>query len=394
MAPAKGLTAAKVRQIREPGKYYDGNGLFLRVEKTGSRRWVQRVTINGKRREIGLGSADLVPLAEARNTAIEYRRIARSGGDPMAVRQSAAAAPSFNDAVDRVIELYAPSWSNAKHATQFRNTLITYAAPTIGRKPVSDVTSADVLRILTPIWASKAETARRVKQRIGTVMKWAVAQGYRTDDPSAAISQALPKSPHKVKHRKSLPYNEVATCIDVIRASQAMIATKLALEFLILTAARSGEVRGATWEEMDIANKTWTIPANRMKAKTEHVVPLSDRAAAILTEAKKLSKDGLVFPGQRHGRPLSDMTLSKLLKELGLQADVHGFRTSFRVWVQEQTNTSFEVAEKALAHTTQNKVVAAYARSDLFDKRRNLMEAWARYLNPEQANVISIKAGK
>ena len=225
-------------------------------------------------------------------------------------------------------------------------------------------------------------------------MKWAVAQGYRADDPSVAISQALPKSSHKVEHRKSLPYDEVSSCIDIIRASQAMIATKLALEFLILTAARSGEVRGAKWDEMDITKKIWTIPANRMKAKIEHVIPLSDRAVEILEEAKTLGKDGLVFPGQKHGRPLSDMTLSKLLKEFGLHTDVHGFRTSFRVWVQEQTNTPFEVAEKALAHTTKNKVVAAYARSDLFDKRRNLMEAWARYLNPEQVNVIAIKANK
>ena len=394
MAPVTGLTAAKVRQIREPGKYYDGNGLFLRVEKTGSKRWVQRLTINGKRREIGLGSAELVPLAQARDTALEYRKVARLGGDPLAVRHAEAAVPLFSEAVDKVIELYAPSWSNAKHAAQFRNTLTTYAAPTIGRKPVSDVTSADVLRVLTPIWTSKAETARRVKQRIGTVMKWAVAQGYRTDDPSAAISQALPKSSHKVEHRKSLPYDEVSSCIHIIRASQAMIATKLALEFLILTAARSGEVRGAKWDEMDITRKIWTIPANRMKAKIEHVVPLSDRALEILEEAKALGEDGLVFPGQKRGRPLSDMTLSKLLKELGLQTDVHGFRTSFRVWVQEQTNTPFEVAEKALAHTTKNKVVDAYARSDLFDKRRTLMEGWARYLNPEQVNVFTVKATK
>jgi integrase len=386
------LTAAKVRQIQQAGKYYDGNGLFLRVEASGSKRWVQRITINGKRCEIGLGSGNLVTLAEAREAALEHRKVARSGGDPLAAKQSAVIVPSFNDAVEKVIELYAPTWSNAKHAAQFRNTLVTYAGPIIGSKPVSDITSADVLRVLTPIWTSKPETARRVKQRIGAIMKWAVAQNYRADDPSAALSQALPKPSQKVAHRKSLPYAEVAACIAVLRASQAMVATKLAFEFLVLTAARSGEVRGATWQEIDVAKKTWTIPAHRMKAKFEHIVPLSDRAMAILTEAERLGDGDLVFPGQKHGRPLADMTLSKLIKELGFPTDVHGFRTSFRVWVQEQTNTSFEVAEKALAHKTTNKQVAAYARSDLFEKRRNLMQAWARYLNPERSNVIAIEA--
>lgn len=388
------LTAAKVRQVKEPGKYYDGNGLFLRVETSGSKRWVQRVTIKGKRREIGLGSGDLVTLAEAREAALEHRKVARSGGDPLAAKLSTVMVPSFNDAVEKVIELHAPTWSNAKHAAQFQNTLVTYAAPIIGSKPVSDITSGDILRVLTPIWTCKTETARRVKQRIGTVMKWAVAQGYRADDPCAALTQVLPKPSQKVEHRKSLPYGEVAACITVLRGSRAMAATKLALEFLILTAARSGEVRGATWQEMDVAKKTWTIPARRMKAKVEHVVPLSDRAIAILAEAKQLGDHDLVFPGQKQGRPMSDMTMSKPLKKLGLQTDVHGFRTSFRVWVQEQTNTPFEVAERALAHKTANKAVAAYARSDLFEKRRNLMDAWTRYLNSDHSNVIAIEAAR
>lgn len=387
------LSAAKVRQIREPGKYYDGNGLFLRVEPTGSRRWVQRLTIHGKQREIGLGSADLVTLAEARDAAMENRKLARAGGDPLAVRRNKVVPPTFNEAVLKVIELYGPTWTNAKHAAQFRNTLNTYAGPIIGTTPISDVTSADVLRVLTPIWTSKAETARRVKQRIGTVMKWAVAQGYRSDDPSAALTRALPKQGQKVQHRKSLPYDEVAKCVIRIRASQAMLSTKLALEFLILTAARSGEVRGATWDEVDFDRGVWSIPAARMKAKVEHVVPLSERARAILGEAQQLGASGLVFPGMKEGKPMSDMTMSKLVKELGFDSDVHGFRTSFRVWVQEQTNTSFEVAEKALAHKTSNKVVAAYARSDLFEKRRALMEAWARFLNDDSAKIVRIGGG-
>jgi integrase len=388
----KGLSAAKVNAAKLPGKYYDAHGLFLRVEASGSKRWVQRITIHSRQREIGLGSADLVSLAEARDMAIENRKLARAGGDPLAAKRIKVALPTFNEAVQKVIELHAPTWTNEKHAAQFRSTLATYAGPIIGAKPVSDVTTADVLRILTPIWTSKAETARRVKQRIGTVMQWAIAQGYRSDNPSAALTQALPKQGQKVQHRKSLPYDEVAVCISTIQASDAMLSTKLALEFLILTAARSGEVRGATWDEIDFDRKVWSIPAERMKAKVEHVVPLSDRACELLDEAKQLGTSDLVFPGMKEGKPMSDMTMSKLVKELGFATDVHGFRTSFRVWVQEKTNTPFEVAEKALAHKTSNKVVAAYARSDLFEKRRALMEAWARFLNNGSAKVLRLGA--
>ena len=394
MAPAPRLTATKVRQVREPGKYYDGNGLFLRVEASGSKRWVQRLTIHGKQREIGLGSGDLVTLAEAREAALENRKLARAGGDPLATKRAVVELPTFNEAVEKVVELHAPTWTNPKHAAQFRNTLSSYAEPIIGTKSISDITTGDVLRVLAPIWTSKSETARRVKQRIGTVMKWAIAQGYRSDDPSAALSQALPKQNQKVQHRKSLPYTDVSDCISTIKASEAMLSTKLALEFLILTAARSGEVRGATWDEIDLARKTWTIPARRMKGKVEHVVPLSDRAMSLLNDAKQLNAEGLIFPGQKAGRPMSDMTMSKLVKELGFDTHVHGFRTSFRVWVQEQTNTPFEVAERALAHQTANKVVAAYARSDLFDKRRVLMETWGRFLSSNGSNVVLLKASE
>jgi integrase len=352
------------------------------------------LTIHGKQREIGLGAADLVTLAEARDAAVENRKLARAGGDPLATRRMKVALPTFNEAVQKVIELYSPTWRNAKHAAQFRNTLATYAGPIIGVKPISEVTSADVLRVLTPIWTSKAETAKRVKQRIGTVMKWAVASGYRSDDPSAALAQALPKSGKKVEHRKSLPYHEVAGCIANIKSSAAGLSTKLALEFLILTAARSGEVRGATWDEIGLDEKVWHIPGGRMKGKVDHMVPLSSRAVDVLMAAREVGSVGLVFPGIKSGKPLSDMTLSKLVKELGYVCDVHGFRTSFRTWVQEKTNTPFEVAERALAHKTRNAVVAAYARSDLMEKRRQLMSAWARYLatwEDTQSNVVELK---
>ena len=390
MAQSARLSAAKVRQVLEAGKYYDGNGLFLRVEPTGSKRWVQRLTIHGKQREIGLGAADLVTLAEARDAAIENRKLARAGGDPLAAKRNRVAVPTFDEAVQKVIELYSPTWRNAKHAAQFRNTLVTYAGPIIGAKPVSEVTSADVLRVLTPIWTSKAETARRVKQRIGTVMKWAVAAGHRNDDPCAALTQALPKSGQKVEHRKSLPYQEVAGCIATINESAAALSTKLALEFLILTAARSGEVRGATWDEIDLVGKVWHIPGGRMKGKIDHIVPLSSRAIEVLITARQLGSVGLLFPGIKGGKPLSDMTVSKCVKELGYRCDVHGFRTSFRTWVQEKTNAPFEVAERALAHKTRNAVVAAYARSDLMEKRRQLMQRWADYLGSAEGKVIKI----
>nr|WP_245882764.1 site-specific integrase [Yoonia sediminilitoris] len=257
---------------------------------------------------------------------------------------------------------------------------------------MSDITAADVLAALLPIWTTKQETARRVKQRIGTVMKWAVAQGFRQDDPSAAIQSALPKVRARPKHRKALPYADVAECVETVVASGAGKTTKLALEFLILTAARSGEVRLATWSEIDFDKGEWCVPADRMKAGVDHRVPLSLRAVAILNEARAYA-DGsdLVFPGSREGKPMSDMTLSKLVKSLGYDVDVHGFRTSFRTWAQEQTSFPHDVVEKALAHTIKNKSVAAYARSDLFEKRHELMNAWARYIDHHLRPVTKLE---
>ncbi len=379
--PEKALTAQRVKHATEPGKYFDGNGLYLLVKPNGSRSWVQRIVIRGKRREMGLGSASLVTLAEAREAALQNRRIARAGGDPIQARQEALAVLTFEEAARKVYEMHLPTWRNAKHASQFINTLETYAFPKIGAVKVGEVNTNDVLRVLTPIWTAKPETARRVRQRIGMVMKWAVAKGWRQDNPAEAISQALPKHERRKAHRKALPYADVPAFISTVYASKAGLVTKLAMEFLILTAARSGEVRGAVWSEIDLQAAIWTIPASRMKAKREHRVPLSPRAVEILNAAREMS-DGsdLVFAGARKGRPLSDMTLSKLTKELGFDVDVHGFRTSFRMWAQEQTDAPREVAEAALAHTIRNQAEAAYARSDLFEKRRGLMAAWASVL--------------
>ena len=402
--PEKALTAKFVEAAREPGKYFDGHGLFLRVQPNGARQWVQRIIIRGKRSELGLGSPALVTLAEARAKALDNRKLAQSGGDPKQAKREAEAVLTFEEAARKVHALHLPTWRNAKHGAQFLATLETYTFPRIGRTKVGEVTTADVLAVLSPIWTEKPETAARVRQRIGTVMKWAVAQGWRQDNPAQSIAEALPKrDKSKQEHRKALGYAEVANCIAAVQASGAGRSSKLAFEFLVLTATRSGEARGALWSEIDLGSPAtpatpatpavWTIPASRMKAKRDHRVPLSARALEILRVAKGLGDGaGLVFPGTKTGKPLSDMTLSKLVKELGFDADVHGFRTSFRMWTQERTTFPREVAEAALAHTIKDKAEAAYARSDVFEKRRKMMEAWAGYLTGEAGKVVRIVA--
>jgi len=389
--PDKALSAVFVRTVKEAGKYFDGQGLFLKVDASGAKRWVQRINIRGKRTELGLGPTSLVSLAEAREKALGNRMTARQGGDPLRAKREAQAVMSFEDAAREVHKINLPSWRNAKHGQQFINTLQTYTFPRMGRVKVSEVTTADVLGVLQPIWLQKPETARRVRQRIGMVMKWAVANGWRQDNPAEAIAQALPKHDRTQKHRKSLSYGEVAGCIEAVQASGAGLITKLAFEFLVLTATRSGEARLATWQEVDLAKAEWTIPTERMKAKRAHRIPLAPRCIEILQQAKALN-DGseLVFPSTRFGKPLSDNTLSKLVKELGFEAHVHGFRTSFKTWAQERTNAPREVSELALAHGIQDKAEAAYARSDLFEKRRALMERWAGYLGGESGEVVKI----
>lgn len=376
--------------MQEPGKYFDGHGLYLRVEPNGSRFWVQRIVIRGKRCELGLGSPLLVPLAEARAKALDNRKLAREGGNPLQTKREAQAVLTFEEAARKVHSMHAPTWRNPKHAAQFLATLETYTFPRLGKLKVADVTTADVLAVLSPIWIEKAETARRVRQRIGTVMKWAIAQGWRQDNPAENIAHALPKAETKKENRKALPYTDVPACIDAVKASGAGAATKLALELLVLTASRSGEVRNAVWSEIDMRAKVWEIPAERMKMKRPHRIPLTPRALSIVEDAKAIS-DGseLVFPGTKTGKPLSDMTLSKLVKELGFPVDVHGFRTSFRTWAQERTNFPREVAEAALAHLSGDAVERAYARSDLFEKRRKMMEAWAAFLAEKRADNVT-----
>ncbi len=377
--------------------YCDGLGLYLKVSPTGGKSWIQRLLINKKRSDIGLGSVLLVSLAEARDLAIENKRKVRNGIDILADKRRDNDILTFENAAHKVFEIHRPNWKNKKHAQQWISSLEKFAFPHIGRKKIDQVTSNDILHILSPIWLEKHETASRIRQRIGAVMKWAVAKGWRLDNPCDSITQALPKKDkNTVNHQKSLPYWHVSKAIVTIRNSKAELSTILALEFLILTATRSGEVRGGHWDEIDEKAKTWTIPANRMKAKKPHVVPLSNTAMEVIEQAKKLpgNDSNLIFPGTGKGKALSDATLSKLLRELNIESVPHGFRSSFRVWAAEKTNIPREVCEFALAHVQKDKVEAAYMRSDLFEKRRLLMDQWSTYLEAESAKVIPLSKQK
>ena len=388
MERPKTLSAAFVKTVKEPGRYGDGRGgfglslLVKPMTSTGrlSKTFAQRLRIDGQIVNIGIGSFPVVSLAEARAAAFENRRTLAKGFDP---RNSAASMPTFAETADKVIALHAESWrDNGKSEKQWRASLRTYAFPTIGNKPVGSITSADVLDVLTPIWNTKRETARRVRQRIGQVMKYAIASGLRPDNPAGdALGAALPSNGIATKHQPALPHAEVAQALAKVRESGAGQSAKKALTFLILTAARSGEVRGARWDEIDIRSRTWTIPGSRTKTGREHRVPLSDAATALLVTATPLSDgSGLIFPSvSRRGKQLSDRTLSKLIRELGLQCVVHGFRSSFRDWCAD-TGQRRELAEVALGHTVGNSTEQAYMRSDLFEGRRELMEAWSKYV--------------
>ena len=383
--PHKALSAAFVRSA-PPGRHADGNGLYLFVQPTGARSWVQRLVVRGRRRELGLGAVALVPLAEAREQALVNRRVARSGGDPLGERRRMQGMPSFAEAARRVVEQKRGGWRGPRHAHSWLRSLERYAFPRIGGRPVCEVTSADVLEILTPIWHVKGETASAVRQRIRAVLEWAIAMELRSDNPCDRVLPVLGPQNAKVRHMQALPHAEVASALATVRSSTvAEPAVRLVFEFLVLTASRSGEARLAQWGEIDAAAAAWTIPATRMKANREHRVPLCGRALQILDEARRLGGDGggLVF-ASKGGRPVSGTTLPKMLRQHGIAAVPHGFRSSFRDWAAERTEHSREVIEAALAHVVQNKVEAAYARSDLFDRRRGLMDEWMRYVDGPQ----------
>lgn len=382
--PEKALTTVQVRALKTPGRYADGHGLYLVVDPSGAKRWLLRIVVKGKRRDIGLGGASLVTLAEAREKALAYRKTARGGGDPLAERRRVqVTVPTFAEAAETVHGEHKATWKNAKHAAQWLNTLRTYANPYFGAKRVDQIETPDVLRALSPIWLTKGETASRVRQRIGTVLDWAKAAGHRSgDNPVEGVTRGLPKQGEREEHHAALPYAEVPAFVARLRAMSGQgEVSRLAFEFLILTAARTSEVLGAQWSEINEAEALWTVPASRMKAAREHRVPLSGRAAEILTQAKVLAGDSaLVFPGRDGLKPRSNMVFSMALRRMEVQVTAHGFRSSFRDWAAEATNLPREVAEMALAHTIENRVEAAYRRGDLLAKRRELMEEWSAYI--------------
>ena len=379
------LSATMVRNLKERGKHSDGETLTLLVSPSGAKSWVQRIRINGQRHDLGLGGYPVVSLAQARRKAQDNRALAKSGGDPLAEKREEAmvvAMPTFEALARQHIAEHRHAWRNAKHAGQWLSTLETYAFPTIGIVKVNEIMRRQVVDVLSPIWHTKAETARRVRQRIRAVMDRAVALEYIDYNPAGdAINGALTKMPRVRAHHRALPYMELPSAIQAVRGSTASPSVKLAFEMLALTACRSGEIRGMTWDEVDLETATWTVPATRMKAGKLHRVPLSLRALAILREAHSLNQgEGVVFPAPRSGGILSDMAFTQMLRRLGLSFVPHGMRSTFRDWAAEQTDAPHAVMERALAHTVGNATEEAYARSDLFDRRRGLMEKWGAFL--------------
>ena len=416
---AEGLTAVKVSKAK-PGRYGDGNGLYLLVRSAEARFWVFRYTRAGKMREMGLGRAGdddaAVKLVEARDKAADLHKLVRAGIDPLdqreadakqaaaAAQQAAVRAITFRTVAERYLDAHEKTWRNPKHRMQWRNTLDTYAYPHFGDLAVADVGTDHVLAALEPIWRTKPETATRVRGRIESVLDYATARAWRTGENPARwrghLANLLPARGKvaPVVHHAALSWAEIGAFLPGLKAQAGVSAQ--ALQFLILTAARSGEVLGARWGEFDLAAKVWTVPASRMKAGREHRVPLSESALAVLNDMAKLrtvdSAEAFIFPGAEPNRPLSIMAMPMVLRRMKRgDLTVHGFRSTFRDWVGEPTGTPREVAEAALAHALADKTEAAYARGDLFEKRRKLMAAWARYceMPADGGKVIRLSRG-
>jgi len=386
------LTAKKVEHLKEPGHYVDGDGLALIIGKRGGKSWILRTMVRGKRRDIGLGGSSWVSLAEAREKARAARKIAREGGDPIAARHAQKKCPTFEEAARKVhADQIVGHGKNGKHKNQWINTLITYAFPYIGAVSVRDIGQSDVLRVLAPIWTEKAETARRVRQRIRTVMDWARTAGhFEGINPVEGVEKGLAKQRDTVKHHPAMPWVDVPMFFQGVGDSVAANA----LQFLILTAARTGEVIGARWAEIDLSEGLWIIPANQMKAKREHRVPLTNETLLILDRMRGIDGE-FIFPGQKRGMCLSNGAMPALLKRLGRKdITVHGFRSSFRDWAEEKGNMPREIAELSLAHEVGSAVERAYRRSDLIDKRRVLMTRWAGFCLPNRDNVVQLEVGR
>ncbi len=388
----KRLSALAVARATKPGLYPDGLGLYLRVGPNGAKSWVFRYRVGDSRRDMGLGPLHTVSLADARAKALECRKARLDGGDPLQAREAerlarkleAARGMTFTECAAAYIEAHRAGWRNAKHGAQWTATLETYAYPVFGELPVQAVDTALVMKALEPIWATKTETASRLRGRIESVLDWATVREFRRGDNPARwrghLENLLPARTkvQKVEHHPALPYGQVGAFMAAVRGQDGVAAR--ALEFLILTATRTSETIGATWDEIELSEGVWTIPAGRIKAGKEHRVPLSPAAVTILEAMQTVRHGDYVFPGGTPGKPLSNMAMLKLLERMGRgDLTAHGFRSSFRDWAAERTNFPRDVAEMALAHTIGDKVEAAYRRGDLVEKRRQLMQAWASY---------------
>lgn len=380
------LTVMAVKALKTPGRHADGHGLYLVIKTGGARSWVLLHQLNGKRREFGLGSAKTISLAEARQRAAETRKLVQAGVDPVeakrASRRILAAMPTFREAALAVHSERERHWKNPKHRAQWLSTLRTYAFPNIGSLPVDKVAGPAIRDLLAPIWNDRPETARRVLQRIKTVLDWAHAKGHRAEEaPLRSVKTGLARQTKRPGNFAALPYQQIAGLMAKLTGNDT--AGRLALRFVILTAARSGEVRGATWDEIDLANAVWTVPANRMKAQKEHVVPLSAAALDVLQTAMAMRKGVAgepVFPGVK-SKAISDATMLKALRAaIGMRWTVHGLRSSFRDWAAEATAFPSEAAEAALAHVISSKTKKAYLRSDYLDIRRTMMTDWAAFI--------------
>ena len=387
------LTLPKCKALQKPGMHGDGGGLYLLVKPTGAKSWCQRITIRGKRRDLGLGGFPAVSLAKARALAALNRASVADGGDPLAEKRRGKA-PTFRDAAADVHRANLPRWRSSKHATDWWATLERHAFSHLGDLPVDTISRFDVLEVLTPIWTTRPETARRVRQRIRTVMQCALARGHSEHNPAGeVIDGALPTMPKIKAHLRALPYAEVPEALATIDASRSSLVTRSCFRFLVLTAARSGTARGAEWAEIDFDAREWHIPGSRMKSGTPHRIPLSRAALAVLGTVGTRDDSNLIFPSPvRPERPMSDMTLTKLLRDNGLadRTTVHGFRSAFRDWAAERTNAPHAVMELALSHKVGSAVEQAYARSDLLEKRRALMDQWARFLTATPTTVVQL----
>lgn len=388
------LSATGIKAAKEPGRYGDGDGLFLVVRASGSASWIVRAQKDGARRDIGLGSLSKVSLAKARERAALVRTQIEAGLDPVAERRKAEGVPTFAQAAATVFAANRKSWSNGKHEWQWLRSLEMFAFPAIGDMRLNEITAGQVRDALAAIWLEKPETARRVRQRICAILDWGHSKGYRESEaPMRSITKGLPRQPRNTGHHAAMPFADVPAFIARLHDKETW--GRLALEAAILCAARSGEIREATWAEIDLEGGLWTVPADRMKAGKEHVVPLSPAALRIFRRAHELRLAGAryVFHGIKLDKPMSDMTLMKVLRDMKAGCTAHGFRSSFRDWVSEATNYPGELAEAALAHAIPNKTEAAYRRGNLLEKRRGVMDAWGAYCDGAGGKVVRLAVG-